>query len=470
MKKIVIIVLFQNLGERRTWYAKSPAPPLPGLLIAGLTPPIVEVEVLHEMIRPVDYRTDADAVALSFMDYCAPHAFDVARRFRALGKTVIAGGKYATSNPDEVQPHVDCVVIGEAERVWPQVVRDYVGGRLKERYRAPSSPPLVDIPPPRYDLAEARFPVPVVTEATRGCKYSCSFCQLTATENVYRMRPVPDVIRDLRATDRLPWRKRRLAMLYDNNLGGDIEYAKELLREMAKLNLLAWGAQFSFDCLHDTEFVGLLRRSHCRMAFIGMESLNDKSLAHVHKTHNRVEEYRELFERLRRAGVLTFAGLIFGLDADTVEYFRRLPGQLDEVGPEVVLMSIAIPIPGTPWHRQLLQEGRIVDDNLAHYEGDHLLFRPQLIQAGQLLDAFRSSNASFYNWRNIVRRWVRYVRSQPGFGCLPGSVVRSLITTAIYFQLSVFQRHHAERRVLDQTALRQARGDLSTSKVAGGPP
>jgi radical SAM superfamily enzyme YgiQ (UPF0313 family) len=188
------------------------------------------------------------------------------------------------------------------------------------------------------------------------------------------------------------------------------------------------------------------------MAFIGMESLNDKSLAHVHKFQNRVEEYRELFERLRRAGVLTFAGLIFGLDADTVDYFRTLPGQLDEVGPEVVLMSIAIPIPGTPWHRQLFQEGRIVDDNLAHYEGDHLLFRPKLVSSQQLLDAFRSSNAWFYTWRNVVRRWVRFARSQPGFGYLPGSVVRSLIATAIYFQLAVFQRHHAQRRVFGQTA------------------
>ncbi len=350
-KKIQIIVLFQNLGKKKPWYAKSPAPPLSGLLLAGLTPPVVHIEVLHEMVRPIDYRTDADCIALSFMDYCAPHAFEVARRFRTLGKTVIAGGKYATSNPDDAQPNFDCIVIGEAEKVWPQVVEDYVSGRLKERYQAPVGPPLDNIPPPRYDLAERTFAVPVVTEATRGCPFHCSFCQLTAAPTPFRMRPIPDVIRDLTATGKLPRKKRRMAMLYDNNLGGNIEYAKELLRKMAKLNLIGWGAQFSFDCLHDTEFVELLSKSNCRMAFIGMESLNDLSLAHVHKTHNHVDEYRELFERLRRAGILAFAGLMFGLDADTVEYFRTLPGKLNEVGPEVLLMSIAVPIPGTPWHQ-----------------------------------------------------------------------------------------------------------------------
>ncbi|MCK4556873.1 MAG: hypothetical protein KAU47_05100, partial [Candidatus Aminicenantes bacterium] len=67
--KLQIIVLFQNLGEQQAYFARSPAPPLSGALVAGLTPPIVELDLLHEMVRPVDYDTDADFIALSFMDY-----------------------------------------------------------------------------------------------------------------------------------------------------------------------------------------------------------------------------------------------------------------------------------------------------------------------------------------------------------------------------------------------------------------
>ena len=77
--KLQIIVLFQNLGDHRTYYARSPAPPLSGLLLAALTPDAVEVEVLHEMVRPIDFNTTADFIALSFMDFCAPHAYEVAR-------------------------------------------------------------------------------------------------------------------------------------------------------------------------------------------------------------------------------------------------------------------------------------------------------------------------------------------------------------------------------------------------------
>jgi radical SAM superfamily enzyme YgiQ (UPF0313 family) len=276
------------------------------------------------------------------------------------------------------------------------------------------------------------------------------------------MRPIADVVRDLEATERLPWHKRRTAMLYDNNLGGDIDYAKELLREMAKLDLLAWGAQFSFDCLHDTEFVDLLAASHCRMAFIGMESLNDLSLAHVHKTHNHVNEYRELFGSLRRRGVLVFAGLMFGLDADTPEYLAGLAGQLQEASPEVLLMSIAIPIPGTPWHREVAAEGRIVDHDLAHYEGDHLVFRPRLVSPTELLTAYRENNRRFFAHRAALGRWLRFLKAQPAFGMLPRRVLGTLISSAIYFKLTAFQRHHAQRRVFDATS-----GETQQAGISG---
>ena len=113
--KLLIIVLFQNLEEEAPYYARNPAPPLPGILLAGMTPPEVEVEVLHEMVRPIDYSTDADFIAISFMDYLAPHAYHVAERFRAMGKTVVGGGKFASTFPDEVQPHFDSILVGEAQ-------------------------------------------------------------------------------------------------------------------------------------------------------------------------------------------------------------------------------------------------------------------------------------------------------------------------------------------------------------------
>ncbi len=448
--KLQIIVLFQNLGEERAYYARIPAPPLSGLLLAGLTPDIVEVEVLHEMVRPIDYNTDADFIGLSFMDFCAPHAYAVAARFRKLGKIVIAGGRYPSTFPQEVLPHFDSVVVGEAEPVWAQVVDDMVSGKLKKIYTAPFAAALDGIPPPRYDLAEAVFAAPVVTEATRGCPFRCTYCQLNIRTAPHRCRPVEDVIQDLTATSRLPFHKRKMAMVYDNNFGGNMPYAKELLREIAKLNLWAVGFQFTFNCLKDDEFVDLLVEANGAMAFIGLESLNEPSLIAVRKRQNRVREYEAQFTKLKERGIITFTGMMLALDEDTPSYYQTLPEKIQEVDPSAILLSISIPIPGTPFHREVESAGRIFDKNLAHYEGDHLVFWPQKVTPDQVFETFKRLNRIFYSWPNIVKRWWRLVSTYWRANSGGSRLFRTLLISYIFFKVSIFQRDHAQKKVYQQ--------------------
>lgn len=471
--KLQIIVLFQNLGEEHSYFARSPAPPLSGILLAALTPDIVEVEVLHEMVRPIDYETDADFIALSFMDFCAPHAYEVANRFRRLGKIVVAGGKYPSTFPDLVSPHVDSLVVGEAEPVWARVVEDLVAGRLRPRYESPLTPCLCDIPPPRYDLVESAYSVPVVTEATRGCPFACTYCQLNIKRASYRKRPIPDVIRDLTATGSLSRPRRKMAMIYDNNFGGDMVYAKDLLREIGRLDLWGVGYQFSFNCLRDDEFVDLLSDAHCAMAFIGMESLNPPSLLAVQKRQNRVEEYKEQFLKLKERGILIFTGFMLALDEDTPEYYRHVPDRLEEVDPSALLISISIPIPGTPFHREVEAEGRILDRDLSHYEGDHLVFRPRKVSPADVFLAFETINRVFYSWSAIVRRWGRFLGTYLAAGLRRRGVlevgrrlVRSGLLSFIYFKLSVFQRHHAQHKVFGRAPAALPNPDPTTRRDA----
>ena len=449
--KLLIIVLFQNLLDEKPYYARNPAPPLPGILLAGLTPPIVEVEVLHEMVRPIDYHTDAQFIALSFMDYIASHAYQVAERFRAMGKVVVAGGKFASTFPDEVQPHFDSILVGEAQAVWRQMVYDMVEGRLKKRYDAGLTPSLENIPPPRYDLVEKKYFSPIVTEATRGCPHPCTYCQLNIVRTPHRKRPINDVIGDLKNTKGLPFYKKKMAMLLDNNLGGDFKYAKDLLNEIAKLKFWGIGAQYSIECLRDDEFVEALAKANCRMSFLGMESLNEESLRGVQKKQNKVEEYKEYFDKLSRKGILTFTGLMFALDEDTKEYYETLPEKLDEVGCSVILPSISIPIYGTPLYDKIKSEGRLIDKDISHYEGDHVLFKHNNLTEEEIYEAYIRVNKIFFSWKNIFRRWIKFMKKQTIQESISQFILKILISTVIYFKLSIFQKHHADERVFSKS-------------------
>lgn len=448
-QKLQIIVLFQNLIDEEPYYALSPAPPLPGILLAGITPPIVDVEVLHEMVRPIDYSTDADIIALSFMDYLAPHAIQVAERFKKLGKIVIGGGKFASTFPDMLDGYFDSILVGEAQNVWPCMVEDAVNGKLQKRYYANPSLSLVNILPPRYDLVEKKYTVPMVTETSRGCPYTCIYCQLNISKIPYRTRPVADVINDLKNTKGLPWFKRKMAMILDNNFGGDMKYAKEVLREVAKLKFWAVGVQISIESLRDDEFVDLMSKANCRMAFIGMESLNTASLLSVQKKQNKVEEYKTIFDKLHKRGILTFTGFMFGLEEDTAEYYKNLPQALDEVDNSVILSSIAIPIYGTSLYYQQMNEERIEDFNISHYEGDHLVFKHKNLSDREIYFAYKEVNRRFFSFGSIMRRWKRFIKKQRVNESLPQFLLKIVITTFIYFELSLFQGHHARKRVFN---------------------
>lgn len=448
--KLLIIVLFQNLLDEEPYYAKTPAPPLPGILLAALTPPEVEVEVLHEMVRPIDYNTDADFIAISFMDYLSPHAYEVAAKFRAMGKVVIGGGKFASTFPDEVEPHFDSICVGEAHKVWAQMVNDLLAGKLKKRYDAGLVPDLENIPAPRYDLVESGYFTPIVTEASRGCPHPCTYCQLNIKRAPYRVRPAEDVIRDLTNTKGLPFIKRKTAMILDNNLGGSLTNAKNLLREIAKLKFWAIGAQYSIECLRDDEYVELLAKANCRMSFLGMESLNEESLRDVEKKQNKVEEYKEFFHKLNKKGILTFTGFMFALDEDTSEYYETLPQKLEEVGVNVILPSISIPIYGTPLHKKMVDENRIIDNDITHYEGDHVLFRHKHLTEEQIYYYYERTIKIFYSWKNILKRWWKFASMQTFDGSPKEYLLKTVLGSIIYFKLSIFQRHHAQERVFDK--------------------
>jgi radical SAM superfamily enzyme YgiQ (UPF0313 family) len=238
-------------------------------------------------------------------------------------------------------------------------------------------------------------------------------------------------------------------MIHDNHFGGDLKYAKELLKKIAKLNFWAVGVQYGIECLRDDEFVELLSKANCRMSFIGMESLNEKSLESVQKKQNKVEEYKKAFEKLHRNGILTFTGFMFALENDTKEYYKSLPQKLDDVGVAVILPSISIPIYGTPLYHKMIYENRIIDYDISHYEGDHVVFKHPYLTEEEIYSAYKKINKIFYSWHKIFSRWFKIIRLQSVNESLYQFILKILVVTFVYFKLSIFQRHHAQKRVFN---------------------
>ena len=113
---------------------KIPFPRLNMLFIAALTPKFVEVKIVDEIVETLDFNIDCDLVALTTLTSQAHRAYDIADKFRAMGKTVIMGGIHVTALPDEAKEHADCLVLGEVDYLWETIIDDFKNSDLKPTY------------------------------------------------------------------------------------------------------------------------------------------------------------------------------------------------------------------------------------------------------------------------------------------------------------------------------------------------
>ena len=128
-------------------------PPLTLLTLASLTPPNYEIRILDEAVEPI-CPGPCDLAAISLIYFTAAKAYRIAEWYRSRHIPVVMGGPHATLCPDEVAGHCDALAIGEADDLWPAILRDFERGRMARVYRAESPPDLTRLPPLRMDLVD----------------------------------------------------------------------------------------------------------------------------------------------------------------------------------------------------------------------------------------------------------------------------------------------------------------------------
>lgn len=60
-----------------------------------------------------------------------------------------------------------------------------------------------------------------------------------------------------------------------------------------------------------------MKESGCQSLFIGLESINSKSLQSVHKVQNSVNRYEKLVDEVHKRGIMINASFVFGLISDS---------------------------------------------------------------------------------------------------------------------------------------------------------
>lgn len=413
---------WHGIGRNRVWNGRSFRFSLLSLLtVAAATPPGHRVEIVDEQVDRLDFDRmpsggPIDLVGLTAMTAAAPRAYELAAAFRARGIPVVMGGMHPTFLPDEALGHVDAVVAGEAETVWPTVVADALAGRMAGLYRAEPLASLAGLPrPPRHLIAGKRYATVQAVQATRGCPHRCTFCSVSAFHGgTQRFRPPEEVAAEVASFPH------RFFVFVDDNLTADRAWVAELFRRIEPLGR-RWISQATLAMADDGELVDAAARAGCIGLFTGVETFSAGNLASVDKEFNRVEEVRGRVERLHAAGIGVEAGLVFGFDGDEPEVFHETLAQVERAGIDLVQTSILTPLPGTPFFRAM--EGRIFERDWGRYDYHHAVFHPKRMTAAELEGGHDWFVRQFYRPWRIARRAARRARvprSWRGYGVVTG--------------------------------------------------
>ncbi|MEI6210646.1 MAG: radical SAM protein [bacterium] len=372
-------------------------------LLAALTPPHIQVEMVDDALEPIPWDTTAEVIAISAKLIQRSRAIELANQYRIRGKIVVLGGFLATLSPDGLAEHFDALCIGDGDQIWPQMLADIEQDGLQKQYCADHTVPLAALPVPRYDLLarksallSLRTSYPV--QATRGCPHNCSYCCITNFyRRTYRYRPVAQVIRDIRAHGS------RHMHFVDDNLMANPAFAKKLFAEMLKLKVL-WGTQAAIDIAQDEELLDLAYRAGCRIVMLGIETTSQPNLEAVNKGWGAAHTCQEAIRKIQAKGIAVHALIILGLPHDTPETIDATVDFLVKAGAAAAEFFIFTPYPGTPVGNDYLKQGKIIDFDLNHYREPYVVFQHTRLSASELQQMFWRCLQRFYSLPNICRR------------------------------------------------------------------
>jgi radical SAM superfamily enzyme YgiQ (UPF0313 family) len=382
--------------------------PLTIATLKALTPEDIEVEFFDDRMELIDYETSTDAVAITVETYTAKRAYAIAAKYRERGIPVIMGGYHPTAIPEEVEMFADAVMIGNTETTWPQIIRDLREKTLQKRYYGR---PGYAVVPDRSIFAGKNYLPLGLVETGRGCPFQCEFCVISSYyQSRYYPRPINDVVEDIKRSGR------QYFFLVDDNIIADPQYAIQLCKELAQLNII-WASQASLNVAKDRELLRWLAKSGCRVLLIGFESCEEENLQQMNKAWiKRIGERDELVQRIHDAGISIYATFVFGFDHDTPASFEKALAFSEKHGFFFAAFNHLLPFPGSRLYERLRRENRLLAEKWwlePGYEYGKIVFTPKNMAPQELSDRCADARRRFFRFASIAKRGMQLMRRHP---------------------------------------------------------
>jgi radical SAM superfamily enzyme YgiQ (UPF0313 family) len=345
--------------------ARYPAAPLGLITVAAMLP-------AHWNFRLVNRNTEelseddvawADIVMTGGMLPQQLDTLELIDLCKARGKRVAVGGPDISSSP-HVYANADFRIIGEAEDVVKDLVaaleRNDTGGVFEaEKFQ-------VDVttsPIPRFDLLKFEQYLHVGVQFSRGCPFTCEFCDIIELYGrVPRAKTDDQMLDELAALYKFGYRG--WVDFVDDNMIGNKRALKKFLPKLAEWQEqrdypFEFSTEASINLADDQELLRLMRRANFFAIFVGIETPDPETLVAASKKQNAKRDLVANVHSIYRAGIFVTAGFIVGFDGEKTNVAKQITALIESAAIPVCMVGLLIALPNTQLTRRLVQEGRL---------------------------------------------------------------------------------------------------------------
>ncbi|MGE5325918.1 MAG: B12-binding domain-containing radical SAM protein, partial [Deltaproteobacteria bacterium] len=417
-------------------------PPLGLVTVAALCPKEWTIRLIDQQVESVsdeDIRW-ADLVMTSGMKVQRKGMEEILTRARALGRRTVVGGPYASGEPETLLKYADHVVAGEPDEVFDKIARDFENGAAQRLYQVEAKPDMTRVPVPRFDLLKTEYYASMPIQFSRGCPFTCEFCDIIILYGRKPRAKRPTQIRaELDALLRLGWKKQ--VFIVDDNFIGNHKLALELSGELERWQNehgypLAFYTEASMDLAQRPALMDAMVRANFFYVFLGIESPSKESLTETKKFQNLRLDPVESIKIIQRAGLWVTGGFIVGFDSDPEDIFECQIQFIEEAAVPWAMMNFLHAVPLTPLHDRMKREGRLIEHSINSSDSTVSNFRT-IIPLPVLVRGYQKTLRAIYDpdrffaraWRSL-EDWrtaqTQHPAKQPGLAGILRILVRSL--------------------------------------------
>jgi len=393
---------------------RAALPPLGLLTIAAYLPKSWNVRLVDmncERLREKDIK-NSDYVFISAMNIQRESVREVIKRCNEMNTPVVAGGPLFTMEPNYFSG-VDHIVVGEAEEIMPEFIKDMENNKLKRYYTARGFPDLAKTRIPRWDLLKFKWYYSMCIQYSRGCPYNCEFCEIAALNGrIPRSKTAEQIIGELQSLYDFGWRG-PVFFVDDNFIGKKIELKNKVLPAIIDWQKthnypFDFYTEVSIDLSDDEELINLMVEAGFNKIFVGLETPDLGSLKEANKRQNITHDLEKSIEKLHSSGLEIQGGFIVGFDNDTSSIFKRQFDFIQKNGIVTAMVGILNAPQGSKLYERMRSEGRLIGESLGNNVDISINFIPKM-DVNTLISGYKNLMKWLYSPVNYYKRLERFL-------------------------------------------------------------